>query len=374
MPIDDLPPLYDSAGAMTTARRGAVDVVGYGPGESLRHGLADWHEDWSHYRLGVLDRESFRSGWRRERDPVQVMTTTLVANSADAHPDLLVRDPKLFTDPTFDGRVWRDLAWDRRRRILTGVRRQHNLQLRAGRDRIQIPAMYGDAGSSLNGIVAAYTGTTATTLTGSSGLPTATTSAGNAGLQGHIVLAPHATPASTVLGVIVSNTATAITVDQWYAIPITGAAGTTPVNGAGTAYILPGGSGWLPWVALTTSVSAAAATDVARTADGLWGDGTTGGAATETTTNGLARAFVGQGGATAPVITPGTTTSTIAFAHTWTYSGSGAVVLGKVVLFNSLAAAGSLPHFETLLNATGTVNLSGDTIALNTWVITMTTT
>lgn len=364
MPIDDLPPLHDSAGAMTTARRGAVDVVGHGPGEALRRGLADWREDWSWLRLGVLDRRSLVSGWKRERDPVQVMTTTLIPNGQDVHPDLIVRDPKLFTDPVFDGRVWRDAAFDCRRRILTGVRRQHNLQLRTGRDRLQIPAMFGDAGASLSGLVAAYTGTTATTLTGASGLPTATSSAGNAGLQGHVVIAPHATPANTVLGVILSNTATAITVDQWYAIPITGAAGTTPVNGAGTAYVLPGGSSWLPWVALSTDTTSAAATDSQPAGATFTG---------EQTANGLARAFVGQGGTVAPVITPGTTTSTIAFAHTWIYTGSGAVALAKVLLYNALSATGNLIQFETLLNAAGTVTANGDTIALNTWVITMTT-
>jgi hypothetical protein len=326
MPHDDMPSLHDSAGAMTTARRGAADVVGRGPGLALRRGWRDWREDLSWWRQGVLDTDSFRHGWRRVVDPVQIMTTTLVADAQEVHPDLLVREPKLFTDPVFDGEVWRDLAFDRRRRILTGVRRSHNLQLRTGRDRIQIPAQFGDAGSSLNGLVAAYTGTTATTLTGASGLATATSSAGNAGLQGHIVLVPNATPANTVLGVILSNTATAITVDQWYAIPVTGAAGTTPANSAGSAYVLPGGSGWLPWVALSTDTTSPAATDSQPAGATFTG---------EQTANGLARAYVGQGGATAPVITPGTTTSTIAFGHTWTYSGTGAVALAKVLLYNA---------------------------------------
>lgn len=294
---------------------------------------------------------------------VRVRTTSLVDDDQLVLPWQLVRDPSLFTDPVRKNLIWRDRAYGMRRRILREDGTSSNLQLRAGRDRLQIPAQFGDAGASLNGIVAAYTGTTATSLTGSSGLPTATSSAGNAGLQGHVVLAPHGTVASTVLGVIVSNTATAITVDQWYAIPVTGAAGTTPVNGAGTAYVLPGGSSWLPWIGISTDSGAAAATDAEPAGATFTG---------EQTANGLARAFVGQGGATAPVITPGTTTSTIAYAHTWTYSTTGAVAIAKVLLYNSASVTGNLIQLETLLNAAGTVSASGDTIAV-TWTITMTT-
>lgn len=332
-------------------------------GIRLRDLRTDIGHDIEQLRLGLLDRRSLVAGYRRQVNPVELTTTSLVEDSADVDPRRLATDPRLFTEPEWDGKVWRDRAFDHRRRVVREVRRQHNIQWRAGRDRLMIPAMFGDAGTSLNGIVAAYTGTTSSTLTGSSGLPTGTSSAGNAGLQGHVVIAPHATPASTALGVIVSNTATVITVDQWYAIPVTGAAGTTPANGAGTAYVLPGGSHWLPWIALSTDATAVAATNSEPAGATFTG---------EQTANGLARAFVGQGGATAPVITPGTTTSTIALAHTWTYSTTGAVVLAKVLLYNSNSVTGNLIDFETLLNATGTVSLSGDTIAV-TWTFTITT-
>lgn len=343
---------------------GPIDTLTpFSGGVRLRSLGRHLRDDLEQARRGMLDPRSLVAGYRQQSNPVEVTTTSLVPDSAEVDPRRLATDSRLFTDPIFDGKVWRDLAFDRRRRVVREVRRQHNIQWRAGRDRLMIPSMYGDAGASLNGIVMAYTGSTATTLTGASGLPTATTSAGNAGLQGHVVIAPHATPANTVLGVIMSNTATAPTVDQWYAIPVTGAVGTTPANGAGTAYVLPGGSHWLPWIALSTDATAVAATNAEPAGATFTG---------EQTANGLARAFVGQGGATAPVITPGTTTSTIALAHTWTYSTSGAVVIAKVLLYNAASATGNLIDFETLLNATGTVSLSGDTLAV-TWTHTLTT-
>lgn len=332
-------------------------------GARLRDLRRDIREDLSLAKLGVLDPRSLVSGYRSQGNPVEVKTTSLIPDSAEVDPRTIATDSRLFTEPIWDGKVWRDLAWDRRRRVVREIRRQKNTQLRSGRDRLMIPAMLGDAGSSLSGLVMAYTGSTSTTLTGASGLPTATSAAGNSGLQGHVILVPNATVANTVLGVIVSNTSTVPTVDQWYAIPVTGAAGTTPANSAGTAYVLPGGSGWLPWIALSTDATSPAATDAQPGGATFTG---------EQTANGLARAFVGQGGATAPIITPGTTTSTIALAHTWTYSTTGAVTIAKVLCYNSASVAGNLIGFETLLNATGQVSLSGDTIAV-TWTFTMTT-
>lgn len=343
---------------------GAIDTLNSFQRGGLRlRSRSDLVHDLAQCRAGVLDVRSLFAGQRVLRNPVEVTTTSLIPDSAEVDPRRLVTDSRLFTEPVYDGRVWRDLAFDRRRRVVRQVRRQHNLQLRAGRDRLMIPSMFGDAGASLNGLVVAYTGTTATTLTGASGLPTATSAAANSGLQGHVVIVPNATVANTVLAPILSNTATAITVDQWYAIPVTGAAGTTPANSAGTAYVLPGGSHWLPWIALSTDTTAAAATDAEPGGATFTG---------EQTASGLARAYAGQGGATAPVITPGTTTSTIALAHTWTYTGSGAVTLAKVLLYNAASATGNLISFETLLNAQATVTTNGDTLQV-TWTMTMTT-
>jgi hypothetical protein len=317
---------------------------------------------------------------------VELRSTTLIEDHARVgesglFPGALVMDPAAFSQElpggspgTSPGAVWdpldrvfRDRNYGMRRRVYRDIVRSHNTRLNVGRDQIQRIGTLGDVGANLNGLLVAYTGTTATTLTGAAGLPTAASSAGNTGLQGHWVYVQNSTIANSVVGVIVSNTATAITVDQWYALPLTGAVGTTPTSAAGNAFVMFGGTNpW--WVALSTSSAAAVATDVTRTADGLWGDGTGGGAATEQTASGLARAYMGQGGGTAPTV-PGAGQEQ--FNHTWTYTGAVLVTIPKVVSFNSLAVAGTIPMFESLLApGQASVNANGDTIQLAGWLYT----
>ncbi len=330
-------------------------------------------EDLRHLAAGILDARSFVSGYRKFPDPVEVRTTSLVPDGARVRPWELVRDPTAFTQPVLVGAEWRDAAYGMQRRVYREIRRTHNLRLNVGRDQQQRIAMFGDVGASLNGLAATGTATspTATTWTGAaSSFPTATSSAGNAGLQGHMVFVANAVTSDAftnpVAGVILSNTATALTVDQWYAVPITGATGTTPAA-ASAAFVLPGAAPvW--WVALSTSTSSPAATDVTRSADGLWADGTSSGTATEQTANGLARAYCGYGSSTNPT---DNTAGQYNFLHTWTYTGATSVTIGKVVLFNSAAGAGTIPLLETLLNATATVAANGDTIQLNTWQVSL---
>lgn len=338
----------------------------------LRHGREDLLEDVAHLRKGVLDLKSFRNGWRPMTNPVEVRTTSLVPHGKRVDPDLLCLDPAAYNEPVVlrDGTIG-DAAFEERQRYYREIRRQHNLQLTVGKNQIQRIQSFGDVGSSLNGLSATGTATvpTATTWTGTGTYPTATSSAGNAGLQGHVLFVANAIATSAftnpVLGVILSNTGTVITVDQWYAVPLTGAAGTTPAANS-AALVLPGGS-WSWWVALSTSSASPVATDVTRSADGLWADGTSSGTATELTASGMARAYCGQGGGTAPTI-PGS--AQIQFNHTWTYTGSSLTTVNKVVLFNALAAAGCLPLLETLLSASATVSANGDTIQLAGWSIT----
>ena len=348
---------------------GAIDSLTPFPRGSRNHGPI--RSDLGHLLAGRLDPRSFISGWRKVADPVEVRTTSLVPDGVKVGRALCT-DPAAFTDPVAVAGIWRDAAYGMQRRVWREIRRTHNLRLNAGRDQFQRIATFGDIGTSLNGLSATGTATvpTATTWTGAAAsFPTAATGAGNTGLQGKLAFVANAVGASAftnpVVGVIVSNTATVLTVDQWLAVPITGAVGTTPAA-ASAAFILPGAAPmW--WVALSTSAAAAAATDVTRTADGLWGDGTGGGVATEQTLNGLARAYVGNGGGTAPTF-PGAAQET--FNHTWTYTGAGSVTIPKVVLFDSLAAAGTLAFLETLLNASATVAANGDTIQLAGWAIT----
>lgn len=230
---------------------------------------------------------------------------------------------------------------------------------------------FGDIGTDLNGfaIAGSATAPTATTFTSGTTLPTSTTSAGNAGLQGHMLFVANSVTsdafANPVMGVIVSNTASVITVDQWYAVPMTGAAGTTP-SAASAGIVLPGGS-QAAWIALSTDTTTPAATDVTSTS-GLWANGTSGGTVTEQTANGLARAYCGSGN-------PGTAPSFPAaqefeFQQTWTYTGSTSVTIAKVVLFNAAAVAGCLAILDTLLSSTATLSASGDTLQV-TWTITL---
>jgi hypothetical protein len=335
----------------------------------LRDPLVHLAEDTALRDRGILDPLGFANGYKYAQNPVEATITTLVHHNGPVDDLVLAKEPRLFTDPVLKDGVWVDRAYGYKRRQITAIRRTKNLRVTMGRDQWQRALMMGDVGGSGvgNGQAGALTASGANTATpAGGGLPTGAQSSGNTGLQGKIIVVGpnNSGTGSQVFGVIVSNTATVITVDQWYAIPVTGAAGAAP-NATGNYTILPGMS-WAAWVGLSTSTAAAVATDVLRTADGLYGDGTVSGTATEQNATGLARAYCGQGGSSAPTFGSGTYVLT----HTWTYSGSGAVTLAKVVMCNSLPAAGSLLFLETLLSAQGTVTASGDTIAV-TWTVTL---
>lgn len=302
--------------------------------KQLRHGLSDWLEDFKLYRAGILDLRSLRAGYRPMHNPVEVV----------------VRDK--------NGK-------------LKAVRRQHNQQLNVGINQLQRIAVFGDVGSDLNGmlVTGSATAPTATTFTSATALPTAAAGSGNTGLQGHILFVANSLASAAfsggVFGVIVSNTASVITVDQWYAIPVTGAVGTTPAADS-AGIVLPGGS-FGAWIALSTDTTTPAATDVFYTS-GLWSNGTTTDATiTEQTASGLARAFCGYGSSTSPSFPAA---QEYQFQHTWTYTGSTSVTIAKVILANSAGVAGSIPLLDTLLSATATLSASGDTVQV-TWTVTL---
>jgi hypothetical protein len=317
--------------------------------------INNWKEDLSLYNLGVLDRKSLYGGYRKHFDPVELRTTRLVRPSdiSNVHPDLLVKD--------IDGSLFRDLEWGGWYRRLMAVRRQHNTRLNVGRDQLQRVQNFGDVGTgSLNGLLSTAAGSapTGTTFTDTGAtFPTATSGAGNAGLQSHFLFVNATTWTASVFGVVLSNSATVATVDQWYAIPVTGSAGTTP--GATRPYFVSQYPSPMMWIALTTDTRTPLAADITRTSDGLWGSGASAGTATEQTANGLARAFQ-------QVTFP--TGGQAQAVHTWTYSTNGAITIGTVVWFNSLAGAGTIPFLETLLNATATVSASGDNVQV-TWQV-----
>lgn len=138
----------------------------------------------------------------------------------------------------------------------------------------QAKAMGGgvSAGGAVASMTGAATATTATSLTNSgASFPTS-----GQGLAGMIVaVGPNSSgTGSTVFGVIVSNTSTVLTVDQWYNAG-TMTVGTTP-NATGNYQILPG---QMPacFLALTSDATAPSASDTTLAA--------------ELTTNGFARAL-----------------------------------------------------------------------------------
>lgn len=207
-----------------------------------------------------------------------------------------------------------------------------NLRTTAGLD--WEAAILAGAPGTTAGTPATATGATSLTATG-------TPWAANA-WKGYRVYADNGTGAP-VYGNIGANTTSVLTVDQWWNANDT--LGTTP--SATAAFGITPGQGSARFIALTTSTTAPVATDTVL--------------ATELTTNGLARAL-GTYGHTA-----GATSYTL--SKTFTYTGTGSVTVAKAGAFTaSTLAAGGVMVFETLLQTTATVSLSGDQITF-TWTV-----
>jgi hypothetical protein len=187
------------------------------------------------------------------------------------------------------------------------------------------------------------TATTATSLTNSgAAFPTA----GQA-LAGQIVVAcpNNAGTGSKVYGVIVSNTATALTVDQWYDPTSTsGAAGTTP--NATCSYVIVPGQNPAPWLAVTQNATAPSASDTTLTA--------------ELTTSDWLRA-VGTYAHTAAA-------TTYTLVHLWTSTST--VTINKEAQFGAAnTTGGGVMPFESAEPSPPTL-VSGDTLQ-NTITITI---
>ena len=178
----------------------------------------------------------------------------------------------------------------------------------------------------------AATSTSATSLTNTgAAFPTS-----GQGLQGQIVVAYTATP-SIVYGIIQSNTATVLTVDQWYnPASTTGAAGTTP-SATGQYTILPGGNP-ASWMALTPTAITPAVGDTALSG--------------ELTASGFARA-VGT-----YTHTTGATTYTL--VHLWT-AGATYTINGEAQFNAATVNAGDYMPFESVEPNPPTL-VSGDTL------------
>jgi hypothetical protein len=183
--------------------------------------------------------------------------------------------------------------------------------------------------------------TTPRTSTGTSAASLTDTGASfSTSLVGQIVLA------GTVYGVIESATSTVLTIDRWYN-PATpgGAAGSTP--GATTAYVILPGTAPALFMALSTTNSAASATDTT-----LAGEITTGG-------GGLIRAIC--------TYAHSASATTFTMANTWTANGSDSLpaTVYRIGVFISMVSgwSGSM-MLETVLNASATLTASGDQITV----------
>ena len=179
----------------------------------------------------------------------------------------------------------------------------------------------------------AATASSATTLTNTGA---SFTTAGQ-GLAGQIVVAVTA-GGTLVYGVIVSNTATVLTVDQWYnPTSATGAAGTTP-SATGRYMVLPGQNP-AAWIALTTDATAPAATDTTL--------------ATELTTLGFSRA-VGTYAHTAAATT---------YTLTKLFTATGTATINKSAIFGAATSANGVMPFESAVTSPPTL-ISGDTLTM----------
>lgn len=181
------------------------------------------------------------------------------------------------------------------------------------------------------------TATSATSLTAATGFPTT----GQA-LKGRVVFAGpnNAGAGSAVWGVIVSNTATVLTVDQWYsATSTTLAAGTTP--NATCSFVVGPGQAPATFLAVTANATAPAATDTTLTA--------------EITTSDFARS--------AGTYSHTTNTTTYLLTHLFTSASS--VTINKEAVFGAAntTGGGAMP-FESA-EPSPPVLISGDTLTQN---------
>lgn len=200
----------------------------------------------------------------------------------------------------------------------------------------------GVTGYTNNSGAVAYTATTVTPTASPAWTVSTTSNFGNANVwTGYVCVAGGGTTTAIVYGVITSNTATALTVDKWYnpASP-SGAAATTPA--VNSAFIIIPGNAPAWYMGITTGTVAPADTALAS----------------EQTTNGLGRAPA----TFAHTFSSSSVNNTYTLSNTFTYTGSGAVVLNAIGIFD--AASNGVPLFTTALSATATVTASGDAVTV----------
>lgn len=186
----------------------------------------------------------------------------------------------------------------------------------------------GMAGSTTTGTTGTSTGTTATTLTNTGAAWSVNQWTNFFVLTG------------SVYGIVLSNTATVLTIDQWYSPGSPGnlTAAATPAAGVYTVL----GASPASYMALTANSTAVASTDTVLTG--------------EITTAG--------GGLRRKLATYSHTTGAASYTLTATFTANSTDVLpvtvAKVGIFNSLVPVTGTMEFEDLLSSTAPFNAVGD--------------
>jgi hypothetical protein len=200
----------------------------------------------------------------------------------------------------------------------------------------------GAIGGDLAGVTGTATSTAATTLTNTgASFPTA-----GAGLAGHVVVAG-SSAATFRYGVIISNTATVLTIGEWLDPASPGAAASTPA-GTSPYIVLPGGApAW--YMALGTNTSAPAGADTLTNLSEVNNAG-----------GGLNRKLATY------AHTAGAASYTLTAAYTANASDSATfgVAIHKIATLATLTPATGRIVFETVLNADATLNVSGDQLTV----------
>jgi hypothetical protein len=191
-------------------------------------------------------------------------------------------------------------------------------------------------GGDVMGAGGTSTGTTATSLTDTG------QAWGVNAFTGHIVATAGA---AGVYGVVVSNTATVLTIDRWNTPATPGStAGATP--GAATAYVILPGNAPAEFMALTANATAPAATDTALTGEIVTAGG------------GLIRKicpYAHTAGAASYTLTP---------VFTANATDALPVTVAKIGVFQSVVGASGNLLFETLLGTTATLSANGDQLTI----------
>jgi hypothetical protein len=209
-------------------------------------------------------------------------------------------------------------------------------------------------GGDTVGITGTASATTTTSLTGTGFTASVAGPPDTGGHVGHIVVAGSASP--FVYGVILSNSTTVLTIDQWHSMTAPETVGSTP--GATTPFcIIPGGAPAF-YMGISVATRVFTASDNFLTNDGttiseLWFSG-----------GGLRRRLASW------AHTTGTATYTL--ANTFTANGSDTLpqTIAKIGIFQhfvnttvTTANTGGV-LFQTLLTSTATLSASGDNVAI----------